>query len=64
MFYQRYIIQFDFGGVKGYEAKYRVSLTGTNKYLDWVTGYNNTSDGYAGIFGKTIDKVQVEIVKK
>ena len=57
-------IQFDFEGVNGYEAKYRVSLTGTNKYLDWVTGYNNTSDGYAGIFGKTIDKVQVEIVKK
>ena len=57
-------IQFDFEGVSGYEAKYRVSLTGTNKYLGWVTGYNNTSDGYAGIFGRTIDKVQVEIVKK
>ena len=57
-------IQFDFNGVEGYTAKYRVSLTGSTSYLDWVVGYNNTSNGYAGIFGKTIDKVQVEIVKK
>ena len=52
-------IQIDFSGVSGYEAKYRVSTIGSNAYLSWVVG---TSD-YAGIFGKTIDKVQIEIIK-
>ena len=53
-------VQFTLEGVPGYEAKYRVSLTSSGAYLDWVTGLKD----YAGIFGKTIDKVQVEIVKK
>lgn len=58
-------VQFDFSGVSGYNIKYRVSTTGSTQYLPWVTGFNNTNDnGYAGIFGKTIDKIQVEIVKK
>lgn len=58
-------VQFDFSGVSGYNIKYRVSTTGSAQYLPWVTGFNNTNDnGYAGIFGKTIDKIQVEIVKK
>ena len=52
-------IQIDFSGVSGYEAKYRVSTIGSNAYLSWVVG---TSD-YAGIFGKAIDKVQIEIIK-
>lgn len=58
-------VQFDFSGVSGYNIKYRVSTTGSTQYLPWVTGFNSTNDnGYAGIFGKTIDKIQVEIVKK
>ena len=58
-------VQFDFSGVSSYNIKYRVSTTGSTQYLPWVTGFNNTNDnGYAGIFGKTIDKIQVEIVKK
>lgn len=58
-------VQFDFFGVSGYTVKYRVSTTGSKQYLDWVVGYNNTNDnGYAGILGKTIDKIQVEIIKK
>lgn len=52
-------IQVDFNGVTGYEAKYRVSVIGSVSYLPWVVG---TSD-YAGIFGKSIDKVQIEITK-
>lgn len=58
-------IQLDLIDIDGYEVKYRVSITGSKNYLDWVTGYNNTdSSGYAGIFGKTIDKIQIEIIKK
>ena len=51
-------------GVSGYDVEYRVSLVGTDNYLPWVRGYNNVNDdGYAGIFGREIDKMQVRIVK-
>lgn len=53
-------IQLDFSGVDGYTVKYRVSTIESDTYLPWVLG---TSD-YAGIFGKAIDKVQIEIAKK
>lgn len=52
-------IQVDFNGIDGFEARYRVSTVGNNSYLPWVVG---TSD-YAGIFGKSIDQIQIEIVK-
>lgn len=52
-------IQIDFNGLEGYEAKYRVSNVGSDKYLPWIIG---TSD-YAGIFGKAIDQIQIEIIK-
>lgn len=58
-------IQVSLEGVTGYTVKYRVSTVGSTDYLPWVTGYNNTnSNGYAGIYGKSIDKVQMEITKK
>lgn len=41
-----------------HEVRYRVSLIGSSEYLPWVTG---TSD-YAGIFGREIDKLQVEVI--
>jgi hypothetical protein len=51
-------IQFRYSG--GSKVKYRVSTLGTNNYLPWVTDYNTVNDsGYAGIFGKPIDKLQV-----
>lgn len=52
-------IQLDFSGVDGYTVKYRVSTIESDTYLPWVLG---TSD-YAGIFGKAIDKIQIEIIK-
>ena len=35
-------------------------------YLPWVREYNNNNDddGYAGIKGSAIDKLQIRIVKK
>ena len=57
-------IQMELTGVSGYKVEYRVSTTGSENYLPWVRGYNNTNDdGYAGIFGKEIDKLQVRVVK-
>ena len=48
-----------------YTVEYRVSTTGSTNYLPWVKGYNNINDdGYAGIIGKPIDKLQVRVVKK
>lgn len=58
-------IQIDFSGVPGYKVRYRVSTIYTKSYLNWIEGYNTSNSmGYAGIFGKAIDKIQIEIVKK
>lgn len=49
---------------KNYTVKYRVSPRG-RKYYDWVTGYSDDPEtGYAGEFGKPIDKIQMYIIKK
>ena len=44
-------------------AKYRVH-TKNGKWLGWITQYNekDSINGYAGIFGKEIDAIQVEII--
>ena len=58
-------IQMELVGLDGYAAEYRVSTTGSTGYLPWVRNWNSTgSDGYAGVFGKCADKVQIRIVKK
>lgn len=41
------------------EISYRVKLRGSVGYLPWVTQYNDTNDGYAGIKGKPIDALQM-----
>lgn len=58
-------IQIDFSGAPGYKVRYRVSTISTKSYLNWIEGYNTSNSmGYAGIFGKAIDKIQIEIIKK
>ena len=44
-----------------YEAKYRVSPVGSTNYYDYQydTIVSKTMDGYAGLFGKSIDKLQL-----
>jgi GH25 family lysozyme M1 (1,4-beta-N-acetylmuramidase) len=57
-------IQMTFTGVSGYSVEYRVATVSSNNYLPWVKNYNNINDeGYAGIKGVAIDKLQVKIVK-
>ena len=52
-------------GVDGYTVEYRVSTAKSSGYLEWVQGYNNVNeDGYAGLVGVAIDKLEVRIVKK
>lgn len=43
--------------------RYRVHIINEN-WLPWVTGYdkNDHNNGYAGIKGKKIDAIQVEIL--
>ena len=47
------------------EAKYRVSSIGSTTYYDWqlddTVNKSKGMDGYAGCFGKSIDKVQISI---
>lgn len=58
-------IQAELSGISGYTIEYRVSTTGSTKYLSWVRGWKDGGDdGYAGIYGKNIDKLQMRIVKK
>lgn len=58
-------VQMDFSGAEGYKVKYRVSTINAIDYLNWIEGYNTrNSMGYAGIIGKSIDKIQIEIIKK
>lgn len=46
------------------EAKYRISPIGSASYYAWQLDdlAKNGMDGYAGAFGKAIDKVQIDIV--
>ena len=61
-------VQMEFYGLgnnPGYAVEYRVSTVGNTGYLDRVKNYNNVNDdGYAGVLGKAIDKLQVKIVRK
>jgi GH25 family lysozyme M1 (1,4-beta-N-acetylmuramidase) len=58
-------IQIKLVDLPDYNVMYRVSLVGSTTYLPWVTNCNDTNeDGYAGIEGKSIDKIQIKIVKK
>ena len=57
-------VQMEIYGVNGYIVEYRVSPTGS-KYLPFVRNYNVLNDdGYAGIDGLSVDRLQVVIVKK
>lgn len=48
---------------KVYEAKYRTSPIGSTSYYDYQldTNVSKTMDGYAGAFGKSIDKLQITL---
>lgn len=43
-----------------YDIKYRVSILNDSNYLPWV----NDTEGYAGMFGHPIDKIQMYITNK
>lgn len=58
-------IQMKLEGLEDYDVEYRVSLIGSTTYLPWVTNYQDIdTNGYAGIVGCAIDKVQIRIVKR
>lgn len=44
------------------QLTYRVHLRRSNKWLSWVTGYNqnDSNNGYAGILGQEIDAIQIK----
>jgi hypothetical protein len=48
--------------INGEKLKYRVHIKG-GKWLPWVSGYDitNSKTGFAGIYGKTIDAVQIGV---
>lgn len=53
-------IQIKLQDLNEYKVKYRVSNTGSNNYGDWISDETK----YAGVFGQTIDKIQIAIEKK
>ncbi len=48
-------------GLQIENAKYRVHLV-NGKWLPWVTKWDDTNSGYAGIFGQEIDAVQIKTI--
>jgi hypothetical protein len=58
-------VQMELTGLDGYVVQYRVSAISNTKWYGWCTNKTDaTGDGYAGVFGKPIDCIQVKIVKK
>lgn len=58
-------VQMQLTGADGYEVKYRVSPKANKGWYNWCTGLkDSTGDGYAGVFGKPIDCIQIKIEKK
>lgn len=56
-------VQMNLTGAKGYEVRYRVSSKG-GRWHGWCTGLaDKTGDGYAGVFGKAVDRIQLKIVR-
>ena len=49
----------DIDGIQVKGAKYRVHIKGA-EWLGWVSKVDNTNSGYAGIYGKTIDAIQIK----
>jgi hypothetical protein len=47
------------------QLRYRVHIVGGH-WLPWVTGFDlaDSANGYAGIYGKPIDAVQIDVVEK
>lgn len=41
-----------------YQVIYRVHINGGG-WLDWVSGYHDNADGYAGIYGRAIDAFEI-----
>lgn len=56
-------IQIEFSGVGDYKATYKVCGQGNNYWYDWQhnTEEDTRQDGYAGSFGKAIDRVQITL---
>ena len=49
----------DIDGVQIKNATYRVHIKG-GKWLSWVNKVDDTKDGYAGIYGESIDAIQIK----
>lgn len=57
-------VQMELVGADGYQVQYRVSPKDNKKWYGWCTGLTDaTGDGYAGVFGKPIDCIQIFIKK-
>ncbi len=56
-------VQMQLKDVAGYEVRYRVSSQ-SGRWHGWCTGLaDKTGDGYAGVFGKAVDRIQLQIVR-
>lgn len=54
-------LQMTLTGVPGKRIHYRVHTLG-GSWLPWVTEYGDGDNGYAGIWGNSIDAVQMEVI--
>lgn len=56
-------IQVEFEGVSTFKATYRVCGQGNKNFYDWQhnSEKDNKQDGYAGLIGKAIDRIQITL---
>jgi hypothetical protein len=58
-------VQMILDGTDEYAVRYRVSPKNSKTWYGWYTNLEGSAkDGYAGVFGQSIDCIQIEIVKK
>ena len=58
-------VQMQLVGLDGYTIQYRVSPKHNKGWYGWCEGLTDvTGDGYAGVFGKPIDCIQIRVVRK
>ena len=58
-------VQMQLVGLDDYAIQYRVSPKANSRWYGWCEGLADaTGDGYAGVFGKPIDCIQIRVVRK
>ena len=57
-------IQMELKDCPRYQVSYRAHSIGEKEWGQWIIGYDDKKNNFAGILGKPIDRLQIKIVEK